>query len=67
MIIAIVGVASCVAVTCFFRESDAPMVDAIRQAEAQNVQMTIQYKPTPDKYKPHKRRSRSSSSLPSAS
>jgi hypothetical protein len=32
------------------------MVEAIRQAEEQNVQMAIQYKPTPEKYKLHKRR-----------
>ncbi|ELR17847.1 DEAD/DEAH box helicase domain containing protein [Acanthamoeba castellanii str. Neff] len=46
-------------VTCFYREADMSMVEAIRQAEEQNVQMAIQYKPTPEKYKLHKRRVRS--------
>ena len=52
--------------TCFYREADVPMVEAIRQAEEQNVQMAIQYKPTPEKYKLHKRRVRSPVPSPTA-
>jgi hypothetical protein len=36
------------------------MVEAIRSAEEQNAQMTIRYKPTPERYKMPKRRIRSS-------